>query len=457
MVLSVTYDSGRSSGRLRTSVAVALLAAVLLAGCQARVARQPAPAQPAAEPSPAPVDTFNAPEVPAPSVALPPSDPNQAKVGLLLPLSGRHKAVGQAILNAAELALFDLADNDFNLLVRDTGGTAPGAKAAARSLLEEGVGLILGPLFASSVIAITPEVRPTGVPVVAFSNDRLVAGDGIFVMGLSPKAQVERVVGYAASQGLIDFGLLAPNTPYGNAVIKAMQGAMQRNGTQLSRLVTYPAGSSDLTPQVKSLAQYERRSGSLEAQKQQLAARGDEASRRALARLESRKTLGSLGLDALMIPVGGKSLLAIAPLLAFYDVDPAQVKFLGTTLWNDPRLGTEPSLQGGWFAAPSPRLWGNFRKRYQGAFGRPPPRIASLGYDSTALAAVLAQQPIDVATGRRFAADSLTVPSGFVGIDGIFRFLTNGEAQRGLAVLEMHRNELRVIDPAPQSFDQLIN
>ena len=74
-----------------------------------------------------------------------------ARVGLLLPLSGPYAAEGESLLHAAQLALFDTADERFFLLPRDTGGTAPGAERAALALLEDGVDLILGPLFAEGV------------------------------------------------------------------------------------------------------------------------------------------------------------------------------------------------------------------------------------------------------------------------------------------------------------------
>ncbi len=437
---------------------VMVLTAVLLAGCQARLPKQKPSTQPpaAAKASkPPPVKTVEAPPPKEELVPIRPvEDPGKVKIGLLMPLSGRHQAAGQALLNAAQLALFDHATDDFSLVVRDTLGTPQGAQLAAREVVNEGVSLILGPLFAASVIAVSPEVGQLGIPVVAFSNDRLVAGNGIYAMGLSPRAQVERVVAYSSNQGIGRFGLLAPNTPYGEAVIEAMQGAVARNGAQLSRLVTYSPGTEDLSPEVKSLAQYGRRRAALQAQRKQLRGRSDEASRRALNRLKTLDTLGNPDFEAVMVPSGGESLLALAPLLAYYDVDPAEVRYLGTALWNDPRLGTEPALVGAWFAAPSPRLWDNFKRRYEQAFGSPPPRIATLAYDATALAAVLAQQP---ASGGRFRHETLSQPSGFVGIDGIFRFLPSGEVERGLAVMELQRGEIKVVDPAPQSFDQLIN
>ena len=154
-----------------------------------------------------------------------------------------------------------------------------------------------------------------------------------------------------------------------------------------------------------------------------------------------------------MLAEGGDRLRALAPLLPFYDVDPARVRFLGTGLWDEPSLGREPSLVGGWFAGPDPKAGKGFRTRYQQLYGKLPPRIASLAYDATALAAVLARtrpQPY-------YESSALINPAGFSGIDGIFRFATSGISERGLAVLEVRPDGLRVVSPAPVSFDPPTN
>ena len=114
------------------------------------------------------------------------------RVGLLLPLSGPHAELGKSLLNAAQLALFDVAGQGFALLPVDTQGTAPGAAAAARRALDGGARLILGPVFAPSVAAVAPIARAGGVKVVSFSNDRAVAGNGVYVMGFTPETQIRR-------------------------------------------------------------------------------------------------------------------------------------------------------------------------------------------------------------------------------------------------------------------------
>src|SRR3546814_8176611 len=82
------------------------------------------------------------------------------------------------------------------------------------------------------------------------------------------------------------------------------------------------------------------------------------------------------------LPASGQQLLSVAPLLAYHDVDPSEVRFLGTSLWEDPQLLSEPTLQGAWFPAPPPDLWNSFRERYEQSFGSMPPRVASLAYDA---------------------------------------------------------------------------
>jgi ABC-type branched-subunit amino acid transport system substrate-binding protein len=381
-----------------------------------------------------------------------------ARVALLLPLSGPHARTGQALLNAAQIALFDIAGDLFTLVVRDTAGTPQGAQAALRSALAEGVHFVLGPLFATSVAAIAPEVRAAGLTAVAFSNDRAVAGDGVFVMGLAPRPQIYRLMGFARSQGLTRFAVLAPRTPYGDAVVQALQEAVLRNGLQLSKVVSYQPESADLSAEVRLLGDYDARHRALLAQRKVLAARPDDASKRALERLDDLETLGPPDFEAVLLPTGGQRLQAIAPMLAYFDIDPAEVRYLGTSQWEQPEVSKEPVLYGGWFTAPPPELWTDFQARYQEIYGASPPRVATLGYDAAALAAALTRADYDAGGEPDFSLRTLTQSSGFSGVDGAFRFLPSGEVERQLAILTVRRGGgFEVLDPAPRSFSQLTN
>jgi ABC-type branched-subunit amino acid transport system substrate-binding protein len=358
--------------------------------------------------------------------------------------------VGRAILDAAEMALFDIADESFELLPRDTGGTPEGAQRAAQSVLQEGAQLILGPLTQGEVEAVKPLARAAKVAVIAFSSSVAVADDNTFLLSFLPRQQVRRVVAFSREKGISRYAALAPQTAYGQLVVDELRAAVGEAGGSVVRVELYDPGTSDLTGVVRRLAGFDGRKAALDSQKRQLEAQGDEASRQTLRRLAGQETAGDAGFDAVMLPESEGKLKAIAPLLAYYDVDPEKVKLLGTGLWDEPDLGREPTLVGGWFAAPPPEARAEFEKRFQALYKRRPPRLATLGYDAGALATLLARSD-----NADFSPATIANPSGYAGMDGIVRFLPNGQVQRGLAVLEVQRNGTVTVSPAPETFQDL--
>ena len=127
----------------------------------------------------------------------------QVKVGLILPLSGTGNAAvaAQAMRNAAEMALAEFNSPDIQLLVKDDGGSAPGAQQGAQQALDEGAEIILGPLFALTVGPVGQLARGRGVPVIAFSTDTNVAARAVYLLSFLPESDVGRIIGYAAGQG----------------------------------------------------------------------------------------------------------------------------------------------------------------------------------------------------------------------------------------------------------------
>ena len=371
------------------------------------------------------------------------------KIGLLLPLTGRGAAIGQILLESAQMALFEIGDDRLVLIPRDTGDTPEQAVAATQELLNQGVEVILGPYFSASVSAAAPIANAAGVNLIAFSNSRDVARPGAYLMGFLPGAEVKRIVDYARSQGLKRFAALIPASPYGTLALQTFQKAVTDDGGSLAKIEIYPRDTSGLDDFVRRLGDYDTREKLLNDDKADLKRYGDDdLAHDALADLAQRETLGTVDFDAVFIPEGGIVLRALAPLLPYYDIDPANIRLLGTGLWDDPNVAREPAMIGGWFAAPEPASAKIFAGRFAKTFGAPPPRIASLGYDAMALAAILSKDPPE----RRFSAAAITDPNGFKGVDGVIRFNPDGTSDRGLAVLEVEKTGFDVISPAPRSF-----
>jgi branched-chain amino acid transport system substrate-binding protein len=373
------------------------------------------------------------------------------RVGLLVPLSGPAQPTGQGILNAAQLALFEMGDERLVLQVYDTQGTPEGASAAVSKAVSQGVQLILGPVFAAEVKAVTPQAQAAGLNVVAFSTDPTVAGNNVFVLSFLVEAQVREMVAYARSKGLSRFAVLAPDTVYGQTVAETVRAIVPAGGGEVKQVVYFDPSGNNLEDVVRRLADYETRKSALSKERNSLSGRQDEVSLLALKRLEQLETLGEVDFDAIFIPEQGARLTQAATLLPFFDIDTSRVQLLGTMLWSTRGLGREPALLGGLYPAPAPESSRDFAARYRQSFGSAPGPLANHGYDAVALAAVLTR----TGSADPFRAGALTDTSGFSGVDGIFRFRPTGLSERSFAIMQITREGSEVVRAAPTAFEDV--
>jgi ABC-type branched-subunit amino acid transport system substrate-binding protein len=369
----------------------------LLAGCtSAGIGDFGAPVQQAGPPQPA--DTLGA---------------GQIRVALILPLSaaGNAGAAATSMKNAAEMALAEINSPNIQLLIKDDGGSSGGAQQAAQEALNEGAEIIVGPLFAQSVGIVGQLARSRAVPVIAFSTDTSVATRGVYLFSFLPESDVERIVGYAANNGKRSFAALLPDNAYGSVVEAAFQQAVARHNGRVVALARYPIDPAARQSAIKAVAQ------------------------------------AAAQADALFIP-DGPDAPEIVQALAANGVNVKRLQLLGSGIWEDPSVAASSVLQGAWYPAAETTQYRNFAARYRKRFGQDPVRTATLSYDAVALLAALAKTQ----GAQRFSEEVLTNPSGFAGIDGVFRFRPDGTNERGLAVMRVTPSGGQPIAPAPRSF-----
>ncbi len=372
------------------------------------------------------------------------------KIGVMLPLSGDTEIVGNALLNAITMAMFDSEDKRFALIPIDTKGTPEGATEAAKYLVEQNADIVIGPLFSDSIKAAHPIIKEAGLNMISFSTDQDVAGDGVYLLSFRPEEQVGRIIKYASKQQHEKFAALIPDTLYGGRIVDVLEPLIATDFNELVALETYPADPSMLDEPVKRIANYEYRRQEYIDEMRYLRSlgRNDDMGQEFIKEIRNLETLGDVEFDAILLPEGGALLGSLAPLLSYYEIDLTKVKVLGTGLWQDPMLFNEPQLQGGWFAAPEVEKANAFIDRYIEYYGERPPRIVTLGYDAMALVSNI----VRTQRAPTFSEENITEPSGFDGLDGIFRFHKSGLVERGLAVFEVTSTEFLKIEDAPKSF-----
>ncbi|WP_242097049.1 MULTISPECIES: penicillin-binding protein activator [unclassified Sphingomonas] len=380
----------------------AIGAACLLAACQTLVPRAPVEAPP-------PRATTRAAPRAQPRVETNVTqDAQRNRVALLVPLSGGNAGVGQSIANATMLALLDTQNDRVRITNYDT---ATGAAAAAQRAIADGAQLILGPLLAEDARAVGPIAHAANVPVISFSNDTGVAGNGTYVMGYAPAQSIQRVVDFAKGRGVTTFAGLVPNGLYGERASTAFLRAVEGSGGQ-----------------VVSLQTYGRTPGAIGA---------------AANRLVAKAPYG-----AVLIADSGATAAAATPLVK--KGSGASTRILGTELWNsDGALGSRAALTGAWFASVSDTLYRQYAGKYRARFASGPYRLSSLGYDAVLLTVRIAR---DWRVGTPFPESRLRDADGFSGIDGAFRFGRDGVAERALEVQEVHPGGATIVSPAPSGF-----
>jgi ABC-type branched-subunit amino acid transport system substrate-binding protein len=373
------------------------LAACLVAGCQV----VPRSAEPAQRPPPPP------PQQPVPQAETLPEDETRHRVALLVPMSGDDGAVGQSLANATTMALLDTGAENLRITAYDTAG---GASAAARRAVTDGNTLILGPLKRENAGAVRAEARAGNVPVISFSNDADIAGSGVFVLGHLPEQSIARSMEYLARAGVQEISAIAPQGDYGDRAVEALRRS---------------AAAEEVG--VGTVQRYARSNTSVISAAQRLSAEGEPQA----------------------------VLLADSPGLAARAArvlrEDGQVQLVGTELWSgEGELARLPALSGAIFSAVSDDNFRQFADSYRARFGNAPYRISTLGYDGVLLALNIAG---NWRVGTPFPASRLLVDEGFLGLDGPFRFDSEGKIERAMEVRRIEDGRVVVVSPAPSSFD----
>jgi hypothetical protein len=340
-------------------------------------------------------------------------------VALLVP-SGSGNAADDALArsleNAARLAAADLAGAEITLQVYPTGGSAAGATAAVAQAAEAGAGIILGPVYADEAAAAGVAAASRGLSVLAFSNNPAVAGRNVFILGNTFQNTADRLTSYARARGRDRILIVHGQDAAEEIGRDAIRAAASSTGAQIVGEASFPVSQQGVIDAIPSITAQARASG-------------------ANALFLTSGTAGALPFLAQLLPENG--------------LTPDAYQFIGLQRWDIPASALSvPGLRNGWFALPDPNLTAAFQGRYNAAFGGAPHPIAGLAYDGIAAIGALAQSSRADALGT----SGLTQGQGFAGVNGIFRFRSDGTNQRGLAVAQIQNGQVVVIDPAPRAF-----
>ncbi len=359
------------------------------------------------------------------------------KIALLIPMTGKYSEIGKNLLDAAQLALFSINSSDLTLLPIDTKETAYEAVEAANKAVAENVNIILGPVFGKSAIAIAKIAKENNINIISFSNDKSLAGTGVFALGIRPEEQISRIVNFAAEKEIEDFAAIVPSNTYGAAVAEELRKTVSsNNNASVLQTAIYRDINGKPIDVSKSVEQV------FTALMNNISPENTDETLKFINHNSTQPP------KALLIPEGGEQLKEISGYLNTLQYNRKDIQLLGTSAWYDDTLLNNPILEGAWFVTAPKERRVAFEEKFSSTFNYKPHKLASLAYDGIALAATVAR----LSDGSDFSHDLLLNRGGFMGVDGIFRFTKEGLTERGLEIMQINNGRFETISPAPTRF-----
>jgi len=353
------------------------------------------------------------------------------RAAVLVPLDGRAAAIGQEMQRGAELAIFTLGNSNIDLTFHDTSS---GINPAMNAAMMQNPDIIIGPLFAENTKAAKPIAQIADVPILSFSNDSAVAGQNAWLISQTPEQEIETVLRYAlqtitsiqdAERDLLSVGSIVQDSLYGNRISRHAIDVLTSDGGVTAEMLTLNkdvlADENTLRQSIKNLTKWIPPSSE-----------GEERPPR---------------FDIVIIAGDVSFGLRVAPVLSWYDLDPAKVKYLGTSQWTTAAILQEPSLNGGWFASQPSAQADQFQSLWSVTNQGRASKYAMMAFDAVALVSTLSPDHPEGMTG------ALTSNPGFNGFSGAFKLAPYGQNTRQLEIREIKSGSFDVIVPAKMTFN----
>ena len=348
------------------------------------------------------------------------------RAAVLLPLTGAYRQLGADLQKAINLAVISLNRPQFEVIFVDTGADADAAVRGAEEAVAAGADVFIGPLFSDQTAAIAPIAHAHDIPVLSFSNHSPNPLPNVWILGQQPEQELEAVLNYGlASLTAIDgiarqnirVAVVVDDNSYGHNLRDFSLDYLQAAGvSRISRLLLDEAVLNDEAELRASIRQFAQWSA------------------------EEPTPI----FDMVIICGDADFTLRVAPVLVWHDLDPASIRFIGSSQWSRVETINEPSLEGGLYAAVPSGRHARFQSIWQRYFNSPAHALLPLGFDAVAVASLL--------TADKTPEEVFLRPTGFAGFSGVFRLYADGSNRRQFEVRVIHDGQSTLVQSAPDSF-----
>ena len=335
------------------------------------------------------------------------------KIGLMVPLTGSNKDLGQSIIKAVRLAVKDINNNSIEIIPKDTASKANKALKSAFELKQMGVKVIIGPVFYDS-IAYLDEIKD--ITFLSLTNKTLDLPKNVISAGINSTSQLNTIKMFLETNDINKTIFLTPIQDYEFEIKKGIQNSK----INIFKNYDYNIEPTKLTEQIEEITNYRIRKQNLEDEITRIKNSDDSNKENKIKKLKQRYTLGGLNFDAVIIADFDKSLKSVTTSLLYTDVSPKKKYFITLNQWFDQSLLNEINIQPIYYPSINKENFENYKKKFFGEFDEYPNHLSLLSYDLVGLIYYLSSKNDFLTTSKLFK-----VKNSFKGMMGIFDIKNN--------------------------------
>ena len=300
------------------------------------------------------------------------------KIGLLVPMTGENKEIGESIIKAVGLAVKDIDNNLIEIFPKDTATKANQTLKSAFELSEMGIKIVIGPVFHES-LAYLDEMK--NLTFLSLTNKTLDLPKNVISAGINSTSQFNTIKKFLETNQIQRTIFLTPIQDYEFEVKRGMKNSK----IKIYKDYEYNTEPTKLTKQIEEITNYRIRKQNLEDEIRRIKNSDEPNKEKKIKRLEKRYTLGGLNFDAVVIADFDESLKSVSTSLLYTDVLPKNKYFITLNQWFDESLLNATDIQPLYYPSINKKNFDKYKIKYFNAFNQDPTHLSLLSYDLVGL------------------------------------------------------------------------
>jgi len=353
---------------------------------------------------------------------------NMLKIGVLLPLSGKFKDIGENFLRAIQLATYDISNKNIKIYPKDSKGNALNAYLAAKEFEEEGINIVIGPIFFKNIERLN-EVN--NVTFISITNKTQNIPKNIIAFGINIESQIEALKKYFDKLKISKTLLLSPKSEFNYE----SESIAKRDVLKFYRTYIYDTNPKKITGEIEKITKYRERKNDLKRRIKILEKSDLYKDKNELKQLEQMHTLGEINFDSIVVIDFGERLKSVITSFIFSDVTSNKVNFFTVNQWFDKTFFNESAMQNLHFPSINYKNLKKFKKKFLKAYGDEPNEVSILAYDAVGLIYYCWFN-----NNFHFKTDQLYSKKGFKGLHGEFH-IENGISKQKLKIYKVYEKK----------------